>query len=127
MERPKADWEVCCSLKHGKEDSLLNFLSQNLTKTRASEEVYKSLVKGVQTSSVHRSPGLRHLLCNEVMQLEFAPLINRIISPPLRPVRWLIFSLVRPGIDLSAAGKQPGDETARTCYAISFSGHYGLP
>lgn len=92
VERPKADWEVCCSLKHGKEDSLLNFLSQNLTKTRASEEVYKSLVKGVQTSSVHRSPGLRHLLCNEVMQLEFAPLINRIISPPLRPVRWLFFS-----------------------------------
>ncbi|KAI5124305.1 hypothetical protein M0805_008913 [Coniferiporia weirii] len=66
VERPKADWD-------------------NLMKTRTNEEVYKSLSKCVQSAG-QRSAGLRHLLSNEIMQLEFAPYINRIISPPLRPV-----------------------------------------
>ncbi|KAH8117204.1 P-loop containing nucleoside triphosphate hydrolase protein [Phellopilus nigrolimitatus] len=67
VERPKADWE-------------------NFTKTRTNEEVYKSLSKCIQSSAGQRSAGLRHLLTNEIMQLEFASYINRIISPPLRPV-----------------------------------------
>lgn len=29
----------------------------------------------------------RHLASQEIIQLELAPMINRIISPPLRPVR----------------------------------------
>ncbi|THH10289.1 hypothetical protein EW145_g1444 [Phellinidium pouzarii] len=66
VERPKADWD-------------------NLMKTRTNEEIYKSLSKCVQSAG-HRSAGLRHLLSNEIMQLEFAPYINRIISPPMRPV-----------------------------------------
>jgi chromosome transmission fidelity protein 18 len=37
-------------------------------------------------ASASRSGDFRHLASEQVLQLEFAPLINRIISPPLRPV-----------------------------------------
>ncbi|PAV23521.1 P-loop containing nucleoside triphosphate hydrolase [Pyrrhoderma noxium] len=66
IERPKADWDA-------------------LTKTRTNEEVYKSLAKCVQTCGM-RHTGMRHFLSNEIMQLELSPFLNRIISPPLRPV-----------------------------------------
>ncbi|KLO10427.1 hypothetical protein SCHPADRAFT_878166 [Schizopora paradoxa] len=66
-ERPKADWE-------------------NLMKTRASEEIYKSMRGCLQSNAGQRFSGIRHLLANENLQLEFAPYINRIISPPLRPI-----------------------------------------
>ncbi|KZV85521.1 P-loop containing nucleoside triphosphate hydrolase protein [Exidia glandulosa HHB12029] len=61
VERPKADWE-------------------HFVKTKQNEEIYKSL------NREGRAPEYRHLLSNGILQLEFAPLINRIISPPLRPV-----------------------------------------
>ncbi|KAJ7583006.1 hypothetical protein C8J56DRAFT_1015638 [Mycena floridula] len=67
IERNQADWE-------------------NLQTTRANEEIYKSLVGGLQTASTRRGGDYRHLVSTPVLQLEFAPYINRIISPPLRPI-----------------------------------------
>ena len=87
-ERPKADWEVRSIIA-----TLVACRShpthQNLTKTRANEEIYKSMRGCLQSSAGQRYSGIRHLLANENLQLEFAPYINRIISPPLRPVCWL--------------------------------------
>jgi len=59
---------------------------QNLTKTRANEEIYKSMRGCLQSNAGERHAGIRHLLANENLQLEFAPYINRILSPPLRPI-----------------------------------------
>ncbi|EJD05706.1 P-loop containing nucleoside triphosphate hydrolase protein [Fomitiporia mediterranea MF3/22] len=66
VERPKADWDA-------------------LMKTRTNEEIYKSLAKCIQSAG-QRYAGLRYFLSNEIMQLELAPYINRILSPPMRPV-----------------------------------------
>jgi chromosome transmission fidelity protein 18 len=53
--------------------------------TRTNGEIYRSLSNGIRTAG--RSAGAyRHLITDQVLQLEFAPYINRIISPPLRPV-----------------------------------------
>ncbi|KAG1754359.1 P-loop containing nucleoside triphosphate hydrolase protein [Suillus lakei] len=66
VERDSSDWD-------------------NLQLTRANEEIYKSLANGVRSTG--RTAGAnRHLVTGQVLQLEFAPFINRIISPPLRPV-----------------------------------------
>ncbi|KIP08852.1 hypothetical protein PHLGIDRAFT_68643 [Phlebiopsis gigantea 11061_1 CR5-6] len=67
VERPKADWE-------------------SYTQTRVNEEVYKTLAKCMRTASTRHGGAYRHLASDETLQLEFAPMINRIISPPLRPV-----------------------------------------
>ncbi|KAJ7085780.1 P-loop containing nucleoside triphosphate hydrolase protein [Mycena belliarum] len=67
VERSQADWE-------------------SLVRTRANEEIYKSLARCLQTASTRRGGDFRHLVSTPIMQLEFAPYINRIISPPLRPV-----------------------------------------
>ncbi|OCB84144.1 P-loop containing nucleoside triphosphate hydrolase protein [Sanghuangporus baumii] len=67
VDRPKADWDA-------------------LMKTRTNEEIYKSLAKCVQSASGQRCAGLRHFLSNEIMELELAPYLNRIISPPMRPI-----------------------------------------
>jgi len=55
--------------------------------TRTNEEIYKSLSKGARAVSLRTSGAFQQLLGSPILQLEFAPLINRIISPPLRPVR----------------------------------------
>ncbi|OJA12544.1 hypothetical protein AZE42_08143 [Rhizopogon vesiculosus] len=66
VERDSTDWE-------------------NLQLTRANEEIYKSLSNGIRSAG--RTAGAsRHLITGQVLQLEFVPYINRIISPPLRPV-----------------------------------------
>ncbi|KAJ7047115.1 P-loop containing nucleoside triphosphate hydrolase protein [Mycena alexandri] len=67
VERSQADWEC-------------------LVQTRANEEIYKSLSRCLQTASSRKGGDYRHLVSTPVLQLEFAPYINRIISPPLRPV-----------------------------------------
>ncbi|THH17123.1 hypothetical protein EW146_g3644 [Bondarzewia mesenterica] len=67
VERPKADWE-------------------NHLKTRANEEIYKSLARSTRTGSGRVTGHHRHLVSNDILHLEFAPYLNRIISPPLRPV-----------------------------------------
>lgn len=70
---------------------------QELQKTRANEEIYKSLARCLRTASGRLGGNYRHLVSTPIMQLEFAPYINRIISPPLRPVcfafllSWCIF------------------------------------
>ncbi|KIL00951.1 hypothetical protein PAXRUDRAFT_821161 [Paxillus rubicundulus Ve08.2h10] len=57
----------------------------NMLVTRTNGEIYRSLSNGIRTAG--RSAGAyRHLITDQVLQLEFAPYINRIISPPLRPV-----------------------------------------
>ncbi|TFK42329.1 P-loop containing nucleoside triphosphate hydrolase protein [Crucibulum laeve] len=67
VERSQADWE-------------------NLQLTRTNEEIYKSLSRCLRTATVRHGGDYRHLVSTPVLQLEFAPFINRIISPSLRPV-----------------------------------------
>ncbi|KAF8077688.1 P-loop containing nucleoside triphosphate hydrolase protein [Lyophyllum atratum] len=67
VERNQADWE-------------------NLQVTRANEETLKTLSRCLRSASSRLSGDFRHLLSTPILQLEFAPFINRIISPPLRPV-----------------------------------------
>ncbi|KAK7033996.1 Chromosome transmission fidelity protein 18 [Paramarasmius palmivorus] len=67
VERDTTDWE-------------------NLQTTRSNEEIYKSLARCLQTASTRHGGDYRHLGNSPIMQLEFAPMINRIISPQLRPV-----------------------------------------
>ncbi|KAI0063440.1 P-loop containing nucleoside triphosphate hydrolase protein [Artomyces pyxidatus] len=67
VERPKADWE-------------------NYQKTKTNEEIYKSLARAVRTGSGRTTGHYRDLVSEQIMRLEFAPYLNRIISPPLRPV-----------------------------------------
>ena len=58
-------------------------------KTRENEEIYKSLARAVHTGNARLSGHFRGLVSDPVLSLEFAPLLNRIISPPIRPVRSL--------------------------------------
>ena len=60
--------------------------SQNYTKTKAHEEIYKSLSKCLRSACGREAGCFRHLLSEQILQLELSPYINRIISPPLRPV-----------------------------------------
>jgi hypothetical protein len=59
---------------------------QNYTKTRAHEEIYKSFSKCLRSACSREAGCFRHLLSEQILQLELSPYINRIISPPLRPV-----------------------------------------
>jgi hypothetical protein len=65
---------------------LIHYLPQNFQLTKTNEEIYKSLSHGLRTASGRRSGDYRHLVGGQILKLEFAPYINRIISPPLRPV-----------------------------------------
>ncbi|KAG6832058.1 hypothetical protein H0H92_005480 [Tricholoma furcatifolium] len=67
VERNQADWE-------------------NLQLTRQNEEILKTLSSCLRRASTFTGGDFRHLLSSPILQLEFVPLINRIISPPLRPV-----------------------------------------
>ncbi|KAF5386678.1 hypothetical protein D9615_001593 [Tricholomella constricta] len=67
VERSQTDWE-------------------NLQLTRANEEILKSLSRCLRSASTRLGGDFRHLLSTPILQLEFVPFINRIISPPLRPV-----------------------------------------
>ncbi|KAG6860581.1 hypothetical protein C0995_009630 [Termitomyces sp. Mi166 len=59
---------------------------ENLQLTRSNEEILKTLSHGLRSASTHLRGDFRHLLSTPILQLEFVPFINRIISPPLRPV-----------------------------------------
>ncbi|KAK7467394.1 Chromosome transmission fidelity protein 18 [Stygiomarasmius scandens] len=65
----------------------------NLQLTKTNEEIYKTLVRCLQHASTRHGGDFRHLVNTPILQLEFAPYINRIISPPLRPVN---SQIVRP-------------------------------
>ncbi|KIJ23687.1 hypothetical protein M422DRAFT_104238, partial [Sphaerobolus stellatus SS14] len=68
VERPKSDWE-------------------NYVLTRTNEEIYNTIAKaGVSSSSRGSALSYRHLTMGSIAKLEFLPLLNRIIAPPLRPV-----------------------------------------
>ncbi|KAF8163574.1 P-loop containing nucleoside triphosphate hydrolase protein [Crassisporium funariophilum] len=67
VERNQADWE-------------------HLQLTRSNEEIYKSFSRCLRTATVRHGGDFRHLVSTPILELEFAPFINRIISPPLRPV-----------------------------------------
>ncbi|THH26598.1 hypothetical protein EUX98_g7590 [Antrodiella citrinella] len=53
---------------------------------KTNQEIYKSLARGIRTACTRHGGAYRHFTSDVVLQLEFAPYINRIISPPLRPV-----------------------------------------
>lgn len=65
---------------------VLTLILQNLQLTKSNEEIYKSLTRGLQVASTRQRGDFRHLGNWPILQLEFAPYINRIISPQLRPV-----------------------------------------
>ncbi|TFL01376.1 hypothetical protein BDV98DRAFT_548919 [Pterulicium gracile] len=67
VERDSADWDA-------------------LQRIRANEEIYKTLAKCVHGASLHAPGDWRHFAAKPLLQLEFAPFLNRIINPPLRPV-----------------------------------------
>ncbi|KAI6127764.1 P-loop containing nucleoside triphosphate hydrolase protein [Pisolithus croceorrhizus] len=73
MERDTSDWD-------------------NVQLTRTNEEIYKSLADGIRASS-KTAGAYGHLITGQVLALEFAPFLNRIISPPLRPVN---SQIIRP-------------------------------
>ncbi|KAH9483909.1 Chromosome transmission fidelity protein 18-like protein [Psilocybe cubensis] len=67
VERNQTDWE-------------------HLLLTRSNEEIYRTLSRCVQNAAIRYGGDFRHLVSSPILQTEFAPFINRIISPPLRPV-----------------------------------------
>ncbi|KAL0066480.1 Chromosome transmission fidelity protein 18 [Marasmius tenuissimus] len=67
VERDMTDWEC-------------------LQTTRSNEEIYKSLGRCLQIASTRHGGDYRHLVNRPTLQMEFTPMINRIINPPLRPV-----------------------------------------
>ncbi|KAG2020154.1 CHTF18 protein [Coprinopsis cinerea AmutBmut pab1-1] len=53
---------------------------------RTNEEIYKTLGRSLRSAAVRNNGDYRHFSETPILQTEFAPLINRIISPPLRPI-----------------------------------------
>lgn len=53
---------------------------------KSNEEILLALSRCLRTATVRYGGDFRHLLSHPILQLEFLPYINRIISPPLRPV-----------------------------------------
>ncbi|KAL4266142.1 AAA+ ATPase domain-containing protein [Pleurotus pulmonarius] len=74
VERSQADWEH----------------SQT---RRTNEEIYKSLAGCIRIASGKLGGSYRQFMSSPVLETEFAPYLNRIISPPLRPVN---SQIVRP-------------------------------
>jgi len=54
--------------------------------TRSNEEIFKTFSRCLQNATIRYGGDFRHLISTPILQTEFAPYINRIISPPLRPV-----------------------------------------
>ncbi|KAF8643844.1 hypothetical protein AX16_008861 [Volvariella volvacea WC 439] len=54
--------------------------------TQGNQEIYHSLARGLRAASLRNAGAYRNFINQPILQLEFAPLINRIMSPPLRPV-----------------------------------------
>ncbi|KXN91400.1 Chromosome transmission fidelity protein 18 [Leucoagaricus sp. SymC.cos] len=56
--------------------------------TKSNEEIYASFARCLRSATLRQEGGsYRHLVSTPILQLEFTPFINRIISPPLRPVK----------------------------------------
>ncbi|KAF9447866.1 P-loop containing nucleoside triphosphate hydrolase protein [Macrolepiota fuliginosa MF-IS2] len=55
--------------------------------TKSNEGIYESFARCLRSATLRQEGGAyRHLVSTPILQLEFTPFINRIISPPLRPV-----------------------------------------
>ncbi|KAL4077289.1 P-loop containing nucleoside triphosphate hydrolase protein [Scleroderma yunnanense] len=65
----------------------------SLQLTRINEEIYNSLANGIRVFN-GTAGACRHLITGQAFPLEFVPYINRIISPPLRPVN---SQIIKPG------------------------------
>ncbi|CCM00527.1 uncharacterized protein FIBRA_02561 [Fibroporia radiculosa] len=80
VERPKVDYE-------------------NYVITKANEEIYKSLVHCLCSAAARNGGDYRHFASESVLRLEFVPLVNRIISPPLKPASLITVNrqIIRPG------------------------------
>lgn len=88
VDRNQADWEVRALFSHP--DVVGSVTFQHLQLTRSNGEIFKSLAKCLHTATVRYGGNFRHLVSTPTLQVEFAPLLNRIISPPLRPVSLLL-------------------------------------
>lgn len=84
VERNQADWEVGTLFSHP--DIVGSIAVQHLQLTRSNGEIFKSLARCLHTATARYGGNFRHLVSTPTLQVEFAPLLNRIISPPLRPV-----------------------------------------
>ncbi|KAH9833020.1 P-loop containing nucleoside triphosphate hydrolase protein [Rhodofomes roseus] len=67
LERPKATWD-------------------HHVATTANQEIYASLARCLRSAAARNHGDYRHLANGQILQLEFAPYLNRLISPPLNPV-----------------------------------------
>ncbi|EPS95187.1 hypothetical protein FOMPIDRAFT_1062862 [Fomitopsis schrenkii] len=67
LERPKATWD-------------------HHVATTANQEIYASLARCLRSAASRHHGDYRHLTSDQVLRLEVAPYLNRIISPPLNPV-----------------------------------------
>ncbi|KAJ8523102.1 hypothetical protein ONZ45_g367 [Pleurotus djamor] len=61
--------------------------------TKANEEIFKSLAECLRLATGKLGGAYRQFMSSPILEVEFAPFINRIISPPLRPVNR---QMVRP-------------------------------
>lgn len=69
--------ERCTQVERSQEDW------EHIQLTRTNEEIYKSISRNLRNSS---TCDYKRLLTSPTLELEFAPYINRIISPPIKPV-----------------------------------------
>lgn len=84
VERNQDDWGV--SFDYRISPFISNYF-QHFQVTRSNEEILNSFSRCLRNATIRFGGDFRHLLSDPILQLEFAPYINRIISPPLRPVR----------------------------------------
>ena len=96
VEKPNLYWEVRIVNSHyprGSNAEPRARTFQSVTKAKAGEETLTTLTKSIlypvggrQQQKLSYSAGYRCLLGNDALRTEFVPLLNRLISPPLRPV-----------------------------------------
>ncbi|KZT71388.1 P-loop containing nucleoside triphosphate hydrolase protein [Daedalea quercina L-15889] len=67
LERPKATWD-------------------HHVATTTNQEIYVSLARCLRSAASRLHGDYRHLASDQILHLELAPYLNRIISPPLNPV-----------------------------------------
>ncbi|TFY61904.1 hypothetical protein EVJ58_g4212 [Rhodofomes roseus] len=67
LERPKATWD-------------------HHVATTTNQEIYASLARCLRSAAARNHGDYRHLANGQILQLEFAPYLNRLISPPLNPI-----------------------------------------
>jgi len=53
---------------------------------KTTEEIFKSMAQSTIAGDGRRNASYRHVLGRDVLVTEFAPLLNRIICPPIKPV-----------------------------------------